>query len=109
MTRLVRSAKNTKTASKKTRRPGGRQSWALQDAKASFSELVRRAREQGPQHVTIHGKDAVVVVSAEQYGKLSIHAKYPTLSALMASAPPLFDELDLESKPVRMVVRPVDL
>lgn len=41
--------------------------WQLQDAKARFSEVVRRAREDGPQRVTLHGKDAVVIVSAEAY------------------------------------------
>ncbi len=45
--------------------------WQLQDAKNSFSELVRKAREEGPQVVTLHGRDAVVVVSANEYGKLS--------------------------------------
>ena len=37
--------------------------WKLEDAKARFSEVVRRAREQGPQRVTYHGKDAVVVIA----------------------------------------------
>ncbi len=41
--------------------------WKLQDAKARFSELVRRARAGKPQRVTVHGKDAVVVVDAERY------------------------------------------
>jgi prevent-host-death family protein len=41
--------------------------WKLQDAKARFSELVRRARTGQPQRVTVHGKDAVVVVDAERY------------------------------------------
>jgi prevent-host-death family protein len=41
--------------------------WKLQDAKARFSELVRRARTGKPQRVTVHGKDAVVVVDAERY------------------------------------------
>lgn len=40
--------------------------WKLEDAKAHFSELVRRARANGPQTVTVRGKDAVVVVAAEQ-------------------------------------------
>jgi len=38
--------------------------WQLQDAKARFSELVKRAREQGPQHVS-------VVVSVEEFSRLS--------------------------------------
>src|SRR4051812_10853818 len=41
--------------------------WKLQDAKARFSELVRRAREGKPQRVTVHGKDAVVVVDTARY------------------------------------------
>jgi antitoxin Phd len=41
--------------------------WKLQDAKARFSELVRRARAGKPQRVTVHGKDAVIVVDTERY------------------------------------------
>lgn len=44
-------------------------SWKLQDAKARFSEVVRRARTEGPQRVTVHDEDAVVIVSAQQYDK----------------------------------------
>ena len=42
-------------------------SWKLQDAKARFSELVRQARLGHPQRVTVHGKDAVVVVDPERF------------------------------------------
>lgn len=45
--------------------------WPLQDAKARFSELVRRAHSDGPQHVTLHGRDAVVVVDADEFQRLS--------------------------------------
>jgi prevent-host-death family protein len=34
----------------------------LQDAKARFSELVRRVRSEGPQQVTVHGRDEVVII-----------------------------------------------
>lgn len=44
--------------------------WKLEDAKARFSELVRRAGAEGPQLVTVRGKEAVVVVSADQYRRL---------------------------------------
>ncbi|MGZ9115857.1 MAG: type II toxin-antitoxin system Phd/YefM family antitoxin, partial [Methylocystis sp.] len=50
--------------------PTSRGRWVLQDAKARFSELVRRVRSEGPQHVTVHGRDAVVVVSAEEFRRL---------------------------------------
>src|SRR5690348_15549001 len=42
----------------------------LQDAKARFSEVFRLARERGPQRVTRHGRDAVVILPAEEYARL---------------------------------------
>lgn len=42
---------------------GQAQRWALQDAKAQFSEVVQRALNGEPQCVSRHGKDAVLVVS----------------------------------------------
>ena len=44
--------------------------WQLHDAKARFSELVKRAREQGPQHVSVRGEPAVVVISEEEFARL---------------------------------------
>ena len=37
--------------------------WSLQDAKAKFSEVVRRAQTEGPQTVTVHGAPAVVITA----------------------------------------------
>jgi antitoxin Phd len=45
--------------------------WKLEDAKNRFSELVRRARAHEPQLVTRNGRDAVVVLSAEEYARLT--------------------------------------
>jgi antitoxin Phd len=45
--------------------------WQLQDAKNRLSELVRKARDEGPQVITLHGRDAVVVMSANEFGKIS--------------------------------------
>lgn len=44
--------------------------WKLEDAKAKFSELVRRANAAGPQHVTVRGHEEAVVLSARDYRKL---------------------------------------
>jgi prevent-host-death family protein len=46
------------------------QTWKLEDAKARFSEVVRRARNEGPQKVSVRGKDAVVVISVEELEQL---------------------------------------
>jgi prevent-host-death family protein len=43
------------------------ESWKLQDAKARFSEGVRRARAGKPQQVTIHGKPPVLVVDIDRF------------------------------------------
>jgi prevent-host-death family protein len=50
-------------------RPRG--DWKLEDAKAQFSELVRRARADGPQSVTVRGQRSVVVIDAAQYDRLA--------------------------------------
>ena len=44
--------------------------WKLEDAKARFSEVVRQAREEGPQRVSVRGHDAVVVMSVEEFERL---------------------------------------
>jgi antitoxin Phd len=44
-------------------------SWKLQDAKARFSEVVERALRDGPQVVTRHGENAVVVVAYRDFVK----------------------------------------
>ena len=66
--------------------------WQLQAAKQHFSELVERAQREGPQIVTKHGKDAVVVVSAEEYQKLRRSGPGPVK---FIRAAPDFDLLDL--------------
>ena len=49
--------------------------WQLQEAKNRLSEVVRKAREEGPQVITLRGDDAVVVMDAGQYQKLSRRPK----------------------------------
>lgn len=45
--------------------------WQLQEAKNRLSEVVKKAREDGPQIITVHGTEAVVVIGTDQYRKLS--------------------------------------
>ena len=65
--------------------------WPLQDAKNRFSELVQRARREGPQTVTLRGERAVVVLSAEAYDALT--AQNPSLVDYLLSGPPFDDDL----------------
>jgi prevent-host-death family protein len=79
----------------------------LQDAKARFSELVRRARSDGPQRVTVHGRDEVVVISAEEFRRLKGDLTGAALIAAMQASP--HRDIDLESRRTSMPVREVDL
>jgi prevent-host-death family protein len=45
--------------------------WQLQEAKARLSEVVKQALAHGPQHVSVRGVPAVVVISEEQFTKLT--------------------------------------
>lgn len=56
--------------------------WPLQEAKAKFSELVRRAQTEGPQIVTVHGQAAVVVTAISSKPKLIAGKFEPTGTGL---------------------------
>lgn len=43
------------------------ETWTVAEAKAKFSEVIDKARSNGPQAITKHGRTAVVVVSAEEW------------------------------------------
>jgi prevent-host-death family protein len=45
--------------------------WTLADAKDQLSEVVRRARRQGPQTISVRGERAAVVISATEYDALT--------------------------------------
>ena len=95
------------TQSKKTRRRPGPGSWRLQDAKAQFSELVRRARQTGPQRVTVHGKDAVVVVDAVEWDRLRKPVSGRDLVEALANSP--LKDVPIERLSVKSPVRDVKL
>jgi prevent-host-death family protein len=83
-----------KTASKPVPR------WQLQAAKARFSEVFRRARAEGPQYVTRQGKEAVVILPAEQFERLTGRARQPaSLAEFFAESPLAGAGLDLERRP----------
>ena len=43
----------------------------MQEAKARFSELIKRAETEGPQTITSHGRSVAVVLSREAFERLS--------------------------------------
>ena len=55
----------------KTSKPNHDREWQLQEAKNRLSQVVDRALHDGPQTITLRGKPAAVVVSIEEYRKLT--------------------------------------
>jgi prevent-host-death family protein len=83
MTRIHTPRKSRKATVPKS--PPGH--WVLQDAKARFSELVRRVRSEGPQHVTVHGRSEVVVIAAEEFRRLKGERSGQALIQAMQASP----------------------
>jgi len=57
--------------------------WQLQVAKAKLSELLRAVREEGPQTISVRGKEEFVVLRKED-----------TPARLLRPAPKTWEELD---------------
>jgi prevent-host-death family protein len=66
--------------------------WQAQNAKQRFSELVRRAHDDGPQVVTRHGEDIAVVIDIADYRRLT--GEVADFKDYLRSGP-RFDDLDL--------------
>jgi prevent-host-death family protein len=71
--------------------------WNLQNAKAQFSELIRRVHTEGPQHVTVRGRNEVVVISAEELRRLRGEQSGQALIDAIRSSP----HRDIDVEPPR--------
>ena len=78
--------------------------WALQDAKNRFSEVVDRAAKEGPQTVTRRGVPVAVIVSFDEYQRLTRDSGDFVDFLLSAPAVP-----DLDAARDRSGLRAVDL
>jgi antitoxin Phd len=75
----------------------GGQAWQVQTAKARFSEVFRLARTEGPQRITRQGKEGVVMISDEQYDRLTVKSRQPkSIVQFFRESPLVGVELDLE-------------
>jgi prevent-host-death family protein len=84
--------------------------WSLAEAKAKFSEVVEKARTDGPQHVTRNGKEAVVVVAADEWKRATGGGK-SFIEALLNPAVRVLSDEEAETLFARDpdIGRPVDL
>jgi antitoxin Phd len=94
----ARSTSDQGASAKKQDSPS-RPRWQLQTAKARFSEVFRRAHAEGPQYVTRQGKEAVVIVSEEEFERLTGRTRQPeSLVSFFAESPLAGAELNLKRK-----------
>jgi len=79
--------------------------WQLQDAKARLSEVVKSAATEGPQEITVRGKPAAVVLSQQDYQRLT--QVKPRFVAFLRHSPLVGAKLRIErdkstDRPVRL-------
>ena len=65
--------------------------WQLQEAKARLSEVVRRAVDDGPQHLSVRGEPAAVILSEQEYRQLT--SKRPSIVDHILAGEPWPDDL----------------
>lgn len=78
--------------------------WALQDAKARFSAMIR-ASAKGPQFISVRGEEEAVILSKKQYQRLL--EKKKTFIDFINESP--FKGLALELKRDRSPDREIEL
>ena len=71
--------------------------WQIQEAKNRLSELVRKARSEGPQVITLHGRDAVVVLAANEFKRMT--PQRGSLAEFLRKSPLAALALDLRRRP----------
>jgi prevent-host-death family protein len=83
--------------------------WQLQEAKARLSEVVRMTGMDGPQMITHRGKDAAVVLSADEYRRLT-EKKKNFVEFLLHSEPKWDDDfVELVNQRSKNTGRKIDL
>ncbi|MBF0558189.1 MAG: type II toxin-antitoxin system Phd/YefM family antitoxin [Nitrospirae bacterium] len=80
-------------------------SWQLQEAKARLSELIKKAKKEGPQSITVHGAPTAVVISSKEYERLK-HPQGSFVEFMRRS--PLYG-IDLDLKREQTLTREADI
>ena len=65
----------------------GKGTWTVAQAKAKLSEVIEKARHQGPQTITKNGKNAVVVVDASLWEQTQKQNRKGNLAEFLLSSP----------------------
>jgi prevent-host-death family protein len=72
----------------------GSAAWTVAEAKARFSEVIDKAAAEGPQTVTRRGRNAVVIVDAEEWERKT--RRSGSLAEFFADSPLPSSGLEIE-------------
>jgi prevent-host-death family protein len=81
--------------------------WPLHEAKARFSELIRRTQTEGPQRVTVHGKHAATIIAAPTSSRKKLTGTGMDLVRALQSCP--FPDFEIPEREKNSRFRDVDL
>ena len=79
--------------------------WQLQEAKARLSEVIKQARTDGPQTITMRGEPTAVIISREDYE----HLRRPRESFVEFMRKSPLSGIDLETARERTFTRTADI
>ena len=79
--------------------------WQLQEAKARLSEVIKQAKKEGPQIITMRGEPTAVVLSKDEYERLK-HPKKNFVDFMRKS--PLYG-VDIDLKREQTLTRESDI
>ena len=99
--------KGIKRRVRRVRRDATTGRWMLHEAKAHFSEVVQKAKTAGPQRVTVHGREEVVIVSAAEYARLKGERSGQLLVDALRKSP--LRDIEITPAAERSPVRDVEL
>ncbi len=74
--------------------------WTVAEAKAKFSEVMEKAKSEGPQTITRNGRRAAVVVAAEEWD--SKKKRDGNLADFFANSPLRGSRIKLDRLPLRL-------
>jgi prevent-host-death family protein len=79
--------------------------WTVAEAKAKFSELLHRAKSEGPQRITRHGRTTAIVISGDEWEQRN--QRKENLAEFLMNSP--LRGSGLKVKRLRMRLRKIDL
>jgi prevent-host-death family protein len=79
----------------------------LQDAKANLSRIVRAAQRRGPQRITLHDKDAAIIIRADEFDRLKNPPSGRDLVKTLANSP--LADIEFDRPTVKNRVRDIQL